>query len=88
MEDELQKLEDAIESFKTNESFNAMEADLIELEDLLDQLRKRQKALRYDYEKIRKMTKTGNKIDDREIEIGLQTSLKNDLGNAISKIFE
>lgn len=66
MEDELQKLEDAIESFKTNESFNAMEADLIELEDLLDQLRKRQKALRYDYEKIRKMPKP-EQIDDREI---------------------
>ena len=43
MEDELQKLEDAIESFKTNETFDSMEADLIELEDLLDQLRKRQK---------------------------------------------
>ena len=66
LEDELQKLEDAIESFKTNESFNAMEADLIELEDLLDQLRKRQKALRYDYEKIRKMPKP-EQIDDREI---------------------
>ena len=42
LEDELQKLEDAIESFKTNETFDSMEADLIELEDLLDQLRKRQ----------------------------------------------
>ena len=30
-EDELQKLEDAIESFKTNETFDSMEADLIEL---------------------------------------------------------
>ena len=49
LEDELQKLEDAIESFKTNETFDSMEADLIELEDLLDQLRKRQKALLYDY---------------------------------------
>ena len=38
------KLEDAIESFKTNESFNAMEADLIELEDLLNQLRKTAKG--------------------------------------------
>ena len=68
LEDELQKLEDAIESFKTNETFDSMEADLIELEDLLDQLRKRQKALRYDYEKIRKMPKP-EQIDDREIEL-------------------
>ena len=41
LEDELQKLEDAIESFKTNETFDSMEAELIELESLLDQLRKR-----------------------------------------------
>lgn len=83
LEDELQKLEDAIESFKTNESFNAMEADLIELEDLLDQLRKRQKALRYDYEKIRKMPKP-EQIDDREIKL-VYNQFKNDLGNAIVK---
>ena len=55
LEDELQKLEDAIESFKTNETFDSMEAELIELESLLDQLRKRQKALRHDYEKIRRI---------------------------------
>lgn len=83
LEDELQKLEDAIESFKTNESFNAMKADLIELEDLLDQLRKRQKALRYDYEKIRKMPKP-EQIDDREIKL-VYNQFKNDLGNAIVK---
>lgn len=83
LEDELQKLEDAIESFKTNESFDAMEADLIELEDLLDQLRKRQKALRYDYEKIRKMPRP-EQIDDREIEL-VYNQFKSELGNAIVK---
>ncbi len=60
MEDELQKLEDAIESFKNErELLMLWKRDLIELEDLLDQLRKRQKALRYDYEKIKKNAKTG-----------------------------
>ena len=83
LEDELQKLEDAIESFKTNETFDSMEADLIELEDLLDQLRKRQKALRYDYEKIRKMPKT-EQIDDREIEL-VYNQFKSELGNAVVK---
>lgn len=83
LEDELHKLEDAIESFKTNESFNAMESDLIELEDLLEQLRKRQKALRYDYEKIRKMPKP-EQIDDREIEL-VYNQFKGELGNAIVK---
>ena len=83
LEDELQKLEDAIESFKTNETFDSMEADLIELEDLLDQLRKRQKALRYDYEKIRKMPKP-EQIDDREIE-WVYNLFKSELGNAVVK---
>ena len=81
LEDELQKLEDAIESFKTNETFDSMEADLIELEDLLDQLRKRQKALRY--EKIRKMPKP-EQIDDREIEL-VYNQFKSELGNAVVK---
>ena len=83
LEDELQKLEYAIESFKTNETFDSMEADLIELEDLLDQLRKRQKALRYDYEKIRKMPKP-EQIDDREIEL-VYNQFKSELGNAVVK---
>ena len=83
LEDELQKLEDAIESFKTNETFDSMEAELIELEDLLDQLRKRQKALRYDYEKIRKMPKP-EQIDDREIEL-VYNQFKSELGNAVVK---
>ena len=83
LEDELQKLEDAIESFKTNETFDSMEADLIELEDLLEQLRKRQKALRYDYEKIRKMPKP-EQIDDREIEL-VYNQFKSELGNAVVK---
>ena len=83
LEDELQKLEEAIESFKTNETFDSMEADLIELEDLLDQLRKRQKTLRYDYEKIRKMPKP-EQIDDREIEL-VYNQFKSELGNAVVK---
>lgn len=83
LEDELKKLEDAIESFKTNETFDSMEADLIELEEVLDQLRKRQKALRHDYEKIRKMPKP-EQIDDREIEL-VYNQFKSELGNAVVK---
>ncbi|EOS70584.1 hypothetical protein C818_01610 [Lachnospiraceae bacterium MD308] len=83
LEDELQKLEDAIESFKTNETFGSMEAELIELEDLLDQLRKRQKTLRYDYEKIRRLPKP-EQIDDREIEL-VYNQFKSQLGYAVVK---
>ena len=83
LEDELQKLEVAIESFKTNETFDSMEAELIELESLLDQLRKRQKSLRHDYEKIRRMPKP-EQIDDNEIEL-VYNQFKSDLGKAVVK---
>ena len=83
LEDELQKMEDAIESFKTNETFDSMEAEIVELENLLDQLRKRQKALRHDYEKIRRMPKP-EQVDENEIEL-VYNQFKNDLGNAVVK---
>lgn len=83
LEDELQKMEDAIESFKTNETFDSMEAEIVELENLLDQLRKRQKALRYDYEKIRRMPKP-EQVDENEIEL-VYNQFNNDLGNAVVK---
>ena len=72
-----------ISDVKAELTFDSMEADLIELEDLLDQLRKRQKALRYDYEKIRKMPKP-EQIDDREIEL-VYNQFKSELGNAVVK---
>lgn len=83
LEGELQKLETAIESFKTNETFDSMEAELIELESLLDQLRKQQKALRHDYDKIRKMPKP-EQIDDHEIEL-VYNQFKSNLGNVVVK---
>lgn len=83
LEGELQKLETAIESFKTNETFDSMEAELIELETLLDQLRKQQKAMRYDYDRIRKMPKP-EQIDDHEIEL-VYNQFKSNLGSAVVK---
>ena len=83
LDDELEKMEAAIESFKSNEAFYSMESDLIELETLLDQLRKKQKALRYEYNKIKRMPKPES-IDDSEIEL-VYNQFKNDLGSAIVK---
>jgi uncharacterized protein YydD (DUF2326 family) len=83
LNDELEKMEVAIESFKSNEAFYSMESDLIELETLLNQLRKKQKALRYEYNKIKRMPKPES-IDDNEIEL-VYNQFKNDLGSAIVK---
>ncbi len=83
LDDELEKMDSAIESFKSNEAFESMEAELIELEDVLEQLRRKQKALRYDYNKIKKMPKP-EEIEDNEIEL-VYNQFKNDLGRAIVK---
>lgn len=83
LDDELSKMEEAIESFKTNETFGSMEADLIELESMLETLRKKQKALRYEYNKIRRVPKP-EAIDDNEIEL-VYNQFKSDLGEAIVK---
>ncbi|MDD6467028.1 MAG: DUF2326 domain-containing protein [Erysipelotrichaceae bacterium] len=83
LEDELQKLESAIESFKTNDTFDSMEAELIELESMLDHLRKQQKVLKYDYKKIQSMPKP-EQIDDSEIEL-VYNQFKSELGTAVVK---
>ena len=68
LNDELNQMEKAIESFKTNETFDVMEKDLIEIESMLEQLRKQQKVVRYEYEKIREIPKP-EKIDNVEIKL-------------------
>ncbi|MDO5516193.1 MAG: DUF2326 domain-containing protein [Clostridium sp.] len=83
LDDELEKMEAAIESFRSNESFESMEKDLLELESLLEQLRRKQKVLRYDYDKIKRMPKPES-IDDEEIKL-VYNQFKEDLGSAIIK---
>ncbi|MGB4439413.1 MAG: DUF2326 domain-containing protein [Sedimentibacter sp.] len=83
LDDELQKMESAIESFKSNEAFDSMEKELIDLERMLEQLRKKQKIIRYDYDKIRRMPKP-EEIDDSEIEM-VYDQFKSDLGAVIVK---
>lgn len=83
LNDELSKMEAAIDSFKSNDTFDSMQNELIELESMLDNLRNKQKILRYEYQKIKSMPKP-DEIDDVEIEI-LYNQFKDDLGSAIVK---
>jgi len=83
LDDELEKMELAIESFKSNEAFNSMEKDLLELENEIEQFRKKQKVLRYDYDKIRRMPKP-EEIDDADIEL-VYNQFKSNLGSVIVK---
>ncbi|WP_228552702.1 hypothetical protein, partial [Paenibacillus polymyxa] len=68
LNDEVLKMNDAIESFKSNEAFNSIQKDLIELEDLLDKLRIRQKTIKYELRKIKNLPKP-EEIDRSEIEL-------------------
>ena len=83
LDDEIQKLENAVESFKTNETFDSMETEIIALENSLEELRARQKVLRHDYEKINDMPKP-EQIDDHEIEL-VYNQYKADLGEKVVK---
>ena len=73
----------AIESFKSNDLYVSLETELIELEEMLDQLRRRQKTLRYDYNKIKQMPKP-EEIEDSEIEL-VYNEFKSNLGTAVVK---
>lgn len=81
LESELQQLEEAMDSFKTNDAFNMMEAELIELENMLLQLRQRQKVIKREYEKIKVLPKP-EQIDDAEIEL-VYSQFKENLGDAV-----
>lgn len=83
LDDELQKMEEAIDEFKTYETFDSIELEILELENLMDQLRKRQKVLRHDYEKIRKMPKP-EQVDEKEIAL-IYDQFKKDLGDSVVK---
>lgn len=83
LEGELLQLENAIEVFKTNDVYNSLEKELVELENLLDQLRQRQKVLKKEHDKIKRLPKP-EEIDDSEIEL-VYNQFKDNLGTAVVK---
>jgi len=83
LNDDLSKMEAAIDSFKSNEAFDSMQNELIELESMLEQLRTKQNITRHEYQKIKSMPKP-DEIDDAEIEV-VYNQFKENLGAAIVK---
>lgn len=83
LNDEVQKMNDAIESFRSNEAFNSIEKDLVGLESLLDKLRVRQKAIKYEIQRIKSLPKPED-IDSSEIEL-IYNQFKQGLGELIVK---
>ena len=83
LDGELVQLEEAIETFKTNDAFSSIETELVEIENQLDQLRGHQKILKLEYDKIRSLPKP-EQVDDTEIEL-VYNQLKENLGNTVVK---
>lgn len=83
LESELQQLEMAIDAYKSNEAFDSIEKDVIEIESLLDQLRQKQKLLKKELARIKSLPKP-EQVDDVEIEL-VYNQFKQNLGDAIVK---
>lgn len=81
--DEVEKIEKAIDSFKSNDAFSSLENELIALEKEIENLRNIQKTLKYDLQKIKKLPEP-EKIEDEEIRI-LYNEFKRNLGDSIVK---
>ena len=83
LDDEVKKLNKAIEGLKSNEAFELVQKDLVDLETELDFLRTRQKSLKYEIKKIQLLPKPEN-ISKTEISI-LYNQFKQGLGDFIEK---
>lgn len=83
LDNELKKMNDAIESFKTNETFEIFEKELIEIEEVLERLRRKQKALRYELKKIDLLPQP-EQLNDEDISL-VYNEYKNGLGDYIVK---
>ena len=83
LDGELVQLEEAIETFKTNDAFSSIETELVEIENQLDQLRGHQRILKLEYDKIRSLPKP-EQGDDTEIEL-VYNQFKENLGNTVVK---
>lgn len=83
LDSELSQLEEAMDAFKSNDAFLIMEAEIVELENMLEQLRQRQKILKREYEKIKDLPQP-ERIDDAEIEL-VYNQFKAQLGSVVVK---
>ena len=83
LDSELMQLEEAIDEFKSDDAFSMIETEIVELENMLEQLRQRQRILKKEYEKI-KVLPQPEQIDDTEIEL-VYNQFKAQLGNVVVK---
>ncbi len=83
LDDEVKKLNKAIEGLRSNEAYENVQKELIELETELDSFRTKQKAIKYEIKKIKSLPKPES-ISKTEISI-LYNQFKEGLGDLIEK---
>lgn len=83
LEDEVVNMGKAIESLKTNEAFEAIQKDLVDIEDKLEKLRLKQKAIRYELKRIESLPRP-EIISEEDIGI-VYNQFKQGLGNMIAR---
>lgn len=80
---EVEKINNALESFKTNEAYEAIQNDLIKIEGQINTLRTEQAALKHQINKIQSLPKLES-ISTDDVEI-VYNQFKTGLGDSISK---
>lgn len=83
LDDEVKKLNKAIEGLRSNEAYENVHKELIEIETELDSFRTKQKALKYEIKKIKSLPEPES-VSKTEISI-LYNQFKEGLGDLIEK---
>lgn len=86
MTSEVNRINASVEQFRSNESFESVQSDLVEIETKLKSVRERQKALRYDIQQLEKLPQPEH-ISENEIGL-LFNQFKHRLGDMINKSLE
>lgn len=83
MDDQVEKMELAIESAKSNQAFDTLQNDLIQLEETMEKLRIKQKTIRYEMKKIKSLPEP-EKVNTNEIKL-MYDYFKEGLGDIVEK---
>ena len=83
MDDQVEKMKLAIESAKSNQAFETLQSDLIQLEETMEKLRIKQKIIRYEMKKIKSLPEP-EKVNTNEIKL-MYDFFKEGLGGIVEK---
>ena len=86
MNDQVVEMQVAIENAKSNEAFENIEKDILQLENIMDELRIKQKAIRYEMKKIKSLPDS-EKINTNDVK-SIYNFFKDGLGDVVTKSLE